>query len=95
MATSAETWLAKIETHGLLIEDDLVDRLFMSDKFSFVRLVVSSTCTGLVHLLAGWMVVIAGSSYFAYTTVGVDFEAETPACVEMVYYRLQWDDGAT
>ncbi len=41
------------------------------------------------------MVVMAGSSYFAYTTAGFDFEVETSTGVEVIYYRVRWDDGAT
>ncbi len=47
------------------------------------------------RLLVGWIVVMAASSYFAYTTIGFDFETATPTGVEAVYYRLRWDDGAT
>ena len=38
---------------------------------------------------------MALSSYFAYTTAGFDFEVETATGVEVTYYRLRWDDGAT
>ena len=44
----------------------------------------------------GVMVTITAlSSYFAYTTAGLDFEVETPTEVEVTYYRFRWDDGAT
>ena len=38
---------------------------------------------------------MALSSHFAYTTAGFDFEVATPNGVEVIYYRLRWDDGAT
>ncbi len=41
------------------------------------------------------VLVLAVASHLAYTTVGFDFEAETPEGVEVAYYRLRWDDGAT
>jgi hypothetical protein len=38
---------------------------------------------------------LAASSYFAYTTVGLDFEVPTEQGVDVSYYRLRWDDGST
>jgi hypothetical protein len=35
------------------------------------------------------------SSYFAYTTVGFDFEVDNGVGVDARYYRLRWDDGST
>ncbi len=38
---------------------------------------------------------LAGSSYFAYSTAGFDFEVPTPRGIDVYYYRLRWDDGST
>ncbi len=38
---------------------------------------------------------LALSSYFAYTTLGFDFEAPAVGGAEVTYYRLRWDDGST
>lgn len=35
------------------------------------------------------------TSYFAYSTAGVDFEEPTQTGVDVTYYRLRWDDGST
>jgi hypothetical protein len=35
------------------------------------------------------------SSYFAYTTLGFDFEVPTARDVDVSYKRLRWDDGST
>ena len=38
--------------------------------------------------------ILAFSSYFRYTTAGLDFETTTPQGVDVTYYRLRWDDGS-
>jgi hypothetical protein len=38
---------------------------------------------------------LALSSYFAYTTAGLDFEIPTEEGIDTTYYRLRWDDGST
>ncbi len=39
--------------------------------------------------------VMAVSSYFAYTTIGFDFETDNGQGVDARYDRLRWDDGCT